>query len=128
MSLVKMLKEHSSELGNGIGKKQISDLELKLGITIPLDFKEYLLELNYAELYGDPIFGIHREKGFSNLDLYSANKFQEHFRYGFLVVFACDLDGAVFIRPDTGAVYTTDLTTPIAPSFTKYVEHVLKDE
>lgn len=128
MSLIKKLEEHSTELGEGVGKKLISDLEAKLLITIPLDFKNYLLKLNYAELYGDPVYGIHRNEELSYIDLYTANKFQEHFRYGFLNVFTNDLDGTIFIRPDTGAVYNASFITPLAASFTEFVEYVLTDD
>ena len=50
MSLVEILKEHSTELGEGVDKRLVSDLEAKLDIIIPEDFKEYLYALNYAEV------------------------------------------------------------------------------
>ncbi|PSV99572.1 SMI1/KNR4 family protein [Photobacterium lipolyticum] len=125
MSLVENLKEHSEELGNGVEKKRVSDLEARLTISIPKDFTEYLFELNYAEVFGDPIYGIHPDD--EVLDLYSQNKNMEHFRYGFLEVFANDIDGVIYIRPDTGAVYNANFGRPIANSFTEFVEMLLSE-
>ncbi len=124
MGLVEMLKDHSEALGEGVHNKRVRDLELKLSITIPDDFKEYLCELNYAELYHDPIYGIHPDD--KMIDIYNNNKYKEHFRYGFLEVFSNDIDGTVFIRPDSGAVYDASYSTPIAKSFTDFVKMVLK--
>lgn len=126
-AVLKKIEDHSAEVGEGIGKKHISDLETKLGVSIPSDFKEYLLEYNYAELYGDPLYGIHRCETLSHIDIYSANKSQEHFRYGFLEVFTNDLDGTIFLRPDTGAVYNSSFTIPLALSFTEFIERILSE-
>ena len=123
MSLVENLKSHSEELGNGIGMKFISDLETKLDISLPSDFKEYLYELNYAEIFSDPIYGINPD--IEELDLYKQNQGKEHLRHGFLEVFANDIDGTIYIRPDTGAVYNAGFGSPIANSFSDYVSTVL---
>ena len=123
MSLVDMLKEHSEKLGSGVNKKLISDLEARLDITIPEDFKEYLCELNYAEIFSDPIYGINPDN--KMLDIYSQNKSKDHFRYGFLEIFANDIDGTIYIRPDTGAVYNASFGEPLAKSFTEFVKIVL---
>jgi hypothetical protein len=120
VSLVESLKEHSEELGNGVDKKLVSDLEARLDITLPEDFKEYLYELNYAEIFGDPIYGINPDE--EMLDIYSQNKSKEHFLYGFLEIFANDIDGTIYIRPDTGAVYNASFGKPLANSFTDFVE------
>ena len=124
MNLVEMLKEHSEEVGTGVDKKMVSDLEARLGITIPKDFKEYLYELNYAEIFSDPIYGINPDD--SMLDIYTQNKSKEHFRHGFLEVFANDIDGVIYIRPDTGAVYNASFEKPIASSFTEFLKIVLE--
>jgi len=123
MSLVERLKEHSEELGNGVDKKLVSDLEARLDITLPEDFKQYLYELNYAEIFGDPIYGINPD--YERLDIYSQNKYKEHFRHGFLEIFANDIDGTIYIRPDTGAVYNARFGRPLANSFTEFVEVLL---
>ncbi|MBU1218201.1 SMI1/KNR4 family protein [Myxococcota bacterium] len=124
MRLVERLKEHSEELGKGVHKKLVRDLEARLDITLPEDFKEYLYELNYAAIFGDPIYGINPDD--EMFDIYSQNKSKEHFRYGFLEIFANDIDGTIYIRPDTGAVYNSDFGEPIAKSFTEFVEILLR--
>lgn len=78
---------------------------------------------NYAEIYGDPIYSINPELEYR--DLYTQNKNKEHLRYGFLEVFANDIDGTIYIRPDTGEVYTSGFEKPVATSFTDFVELLL---
>jgi hypothetical protein len=123
MSLVELLKDHSEELGEGVSAKKISDLELRLDISLPKEFRNYLCELNYAEIFGDPIYGINPED--KMLDLYSQNKAKDHFRYGFFEVFANDIDGVIYIRPDTGMIYDASFAKPIAKSFTDFVTILL---
>ena len=60
------------------------------------------------------------------IDLYSQNKSKDHFHRGFLEVFANDIDGVVYIRTGTGAVYNAGFGQPIARSFTDFVEIFLK--
>ena len=125
MNLVDMLKEHSDELGQGQSIKKVHDLEARLNIDLPKDFFDYLVSLNYAEIFDDPIYGINPE--IARLDIYEQNKHKEHFRYGFLMVFSSDIDGTIYIRPDTGNVYNASFTFPVAKSFTEFVENVLKE-
>ena len=125
MDLVSLLKNHSDEIGDGVSSTLIKALEAKLDVLIPIDFKDYLLHLNYAEIFGDPIYGINQEV--PEVDLYTQNKHSEHLRHGFLEVFCNDIDGAVFIRPDTGAVYNASFSKPIAGNFTAFVKVVLSD-
>ena len=124
MNLVEILKEHSEELGEGVDKSLVSDLEARLDIVIPNDFKDYLFKLNYAEVFGDPIYGINPDD--EMIDLYSQNKSKDHFRHGFLEVFANDIDGTIYIRTDTGAIYNASFTKPIANSFTEFIEIIIK--
>ena len=123
MKLVELLKSHSDELGDGISSKSISDFEARLSIKLPEDFKSYLNELNYAEVFGDPIYGLNSEDDM--IDLYAQNKNKEHFRYGFIEVFCNDIDGTIYIRPDTGAVYNAAFGQPIAKTFTDFIEVLL---
>ena len=124
MNLVEILKSHAEALGNGVDKNLVSDLEARLDIIIPKDFKEYLYELNYAEVFGDPIYGINPDD--EMIDLYSQNKSKDHFRQGFLEVFASDIDGVIYIHIDTGAVYNAGLAKPMAGSFTEFVDKIMK--
>jgi len=123
MKIIETLKEHSDELGKGVDAVRVKDLEARLDIKLPKDFREFLLELNYAEIFNDPIYGIHPDN--EMLDLYSNNKYKEHFNYGFLEIFSNDIDGTIYLRPDTGAIYR-DFSQPAAKSFTDFVEEVLQ--
>ena len=124
MNLVEILKEHSENQGEGVDKNLVSDLEARLDIIIPEDFKEYLYAMNYAEVFGDPIYGINPDD--ETIDLYRQNKSKDHFRYGFLEVFASDIDGTIYIRTDTGAVYNAGFAKPIANSFAEFIEIIIK--
>jgi hypothetical protein len=121
--LVELLKNHTDELGDGISSKSISDFEARLSIKLPEDFKGYLKELNYAEVFGDPIYGLNSED--TMIDLYAQNKNKEHFRHGFLEIFSNDIDGTIYIRPDTGAVYNAAFDQPLAKSFADFIEIIL---
>ena len=124
MKLTELLEGHSNELGEGISLNVINDLEVKLNIKLPAEFKEFLLKFNYAEIYSDPIYCI--DPVIVEIDIYTQNQHKEHFRNGFLELFANDIDGTIYIRPDTGAVYNATFEEPIANSFTKFVETLLK--
>ena len=122
MNIIEILTNHSEELGEGVDAVRVKNLEARLDIKLPRDFREYLLKLNYAEIFDDPVYGIHGKD--KMLDLYSQNKYKDHFNYGFLEIFANDIDGTVYLRPDTGAIYL-GFSEPAAKSFTDYVEKVL---
>jgi hypothetical protein len=126
LNLVELLKQHNDELGQGVSKGVVAALEAKLDVKIPNDFKEYLIKYNYAELYGDPIYGANSQ--LTGLDLYQNNKHQEHLKYGFLEVFSNSIDGSIYIRPDSGAVYTAGYQQPIALNFTEYVRMILAND
>ncbi|MBB1335354.1 MULTISPECIES: SMI1/KNR4 family protein [unclassified Pseudoalteromonas] len=125
MNLVEMLKDHSSVVGQGQARKKVYELEARLNIDLPKDFFDYLVNLNYAEIFDEPIYGINPE--IKRLDIYEQNKHTEHFRYGFLMVFSNDIDGTIYIRPDTSNVYNASFTSPIANSFTEFAANVLKE-
>ncbi len=122
MNVIEILTNHSEEHGEGIDAVRVKDLEARLDIKLPNDFREYLLKLNYAEIFNDPIYGIHGKD--KMLDLYTQNKYKEHFNHGFLAIFNNDLDGTVFLRPDTGAIYL-GFSEPAEKSFTDYVHRAL---
>jgi len=125
-TIIQILSNHSSSnLGSGTHKKDIRDLEVRLDITLPKDFKVYLLSLNYAELFGDPIFGINPE--IKDIDLYTQNKEKEYFKYGFLHIFHSDIDGSVFLRPDTGAIYNSFFGAPVAKNLLDFITKVLNE-
>ncbi|QUH28552.1 SMI1/KNR4 family protein [Vallitalea guaymasensis] len=118
------LKAHSEEnIGSGVELVRIRDLEKKLNVSLPEDFVAYLQEMNYAEIHGDPIYGIHNDM--PSIDIAEQNIGKEHFRYGFLEIFCNDIDGTIFLRPDNGRIYNASFQEPIADSFKKFVEMLL---
>jgi len=126
MNFIEQIKGHSENIGTGISNIKIKDLEARLNLKLPNDFKEYLLTYNYAELYGDPIYGIYHKDESLELDIYTNNKDKEHFKYGFLEIFSNDIDGAVYLRPDTGAIYSF-FNIPMANSFSEFIELLLNE-
>ena len=127
MTMIDALWKHNGgSLGESVGKKAVRDFELRMGVALPADYRKYLMACNYAELYGDPLFGFHRKN--TEIDLYARNHREEHFRYGFLAIFANDIDGVVYLRPDSGAVYNAAFQEPIAGSFNEFVELLLSQE
>lgn len=125
MNTIEILKLHSKNVGTGIDKTKIRDLEMRMGITIPEEYRNFLLALNYAELYGDPIYGIHKNN--LEIDLYEQNSRKEHFRYGFLEMFNNDIDGTIFIRSDNGKIYNASFMQPIAESFNEFILKIINE-
>lgn len=119
----KLISHSGEEIGSGIEEVRIRDFELKLNIQVPDEFRAYLKELNYAELYSDPIYGI--DSDLSYLDLYIQNHGKEHLRYGFLEIFNNDIDGTIFLRLDNGKIYNGAFQAPIAESFTDFIQKIL---
>jgi len=111
-------------LGKRVSKSQIRDLEVRLDIEIPKEFKQYLLQFNYAELYRAPIFGIQKDN--LEINLYSRDLRTDHFKHGFLQIFSSDIDGAIYLRPDAGAVYR-GFSKPVAKGFNAFIDIVLNN-
>lgn len=123
MGLIEALRQHSRETGQGVSKERIREVEQRLGVRLPEDYCEFLRVLNYAELFSDPIYGI--QPAMVSADLYSRNAHEEHLRYGFIEFFSSDMDGAVFLRPDSGRIYLGDYKSPVADGFGEFVSQVL---
>ena len=70
-----------------------------------------------------PIIG-----GIAGRFLYTQNKHEDHFHYGFLAIFSNDIDGTVFIRPDSGAIYNASYSVPLAQNFTEFVRMILAND
>ncbi len=50
------LKEHSQDnIGERTEETVIAKLESALAIKLPQEFRQYLIEIGYAEIYGDEI-------------------------------------------------------------------------
>lgn len=126
MNLIELLEDHSDEFGKGVSRGAVSALEAKLDIQLPKDFKEYLVKYNYAEIYGDPVYGINHQM--THIDIYTQNKYEDHFHYGFLAIFSNDIDGTIFIRPDSGAIYNASYSVPLAQNFTEFVRTILAND
>ncbi|MCP4326429.1 MAG: SMI1/KNR4 family protein [Alteromonadales bacterium] len=124
MKLTQLLEGHSDELGTGVSLNAINDLQAKLNVELPAEFIDFLLKFNYAEIYSEPIYCI--DPQIAEIDILTQNMNKEHFKNGFLELFVNDIDGTIYIRHDTGAVYNATFEAPIAQSFTQFVEAVLK--
>jgi len=119
------IKEHSQDnFQSGADKVRIKDLERKLNIKLPKEYKRFLEEINYAELFGDPFYGFHNQM--PEIDIYTKNHQKEHLQYGFLEIFNNDIDGTVYIRLDNGKVYI-DFIEPVAESISDFIDKLLSE-
>jgi len=95
------LKEHSQDnLGSGTEEFKIQKLEEILEMKIPNEYRAFLLEIGYAELYGDQIYSIYNvPDDIPCQGLHWMNKGNELLSDGFIEFFHNDIDGiSIFIR------------------------------
>ncbi|TBN06577.1 hypothetical protein EYD45_01445 [Hyunsoonleella flava] len=100
------LKQHSADnLGQGTDENLILQLEAVLDIKIPDQFRVYLLEVGYAEIFGDEIYSIYEVPDLIPCNgLHWMNKDNPHISRGFLEFFSNDIDGTFYINCSTGQV------------------------
>ncbi|MCA8941100.1 MAG: SMI1/KNR4 family protein [Planctomycetes bacterium] len=110
---LKLLTTHSGAcVGAGVSEDAISSAESALGIRFPAEYAEYLRRLNYAELHGDPLFGIHEDPGLDWCDVVEQNKEPPFAVPGYLAFFRSDLDGVCYIDLGSGEVFRADFAAP----------------
>ena len=107
MSLpIDMIAEHSAEnILDGVDEERVQAAETELGIKFPNEYREYLLRFNYAEIFGDPLFGCHDDEGFSWCDVVNINKGSEHLAKGFLAFISTDIDGTLYFNLSGQEIY-----------------------
>ena len=75
------LKKHSEDnLGEAYSNEAVLKAETKLGITFPESYRKFLLEVGYAEIFGDEIYSIYDiADGVDCLGIVQQNKNKKHF-------------------------------------------------
>lgn len=101
------LKKHAEDnLGSGTEESLIKALESDLNINLPKEYRDFLLEIGYAEIFGDEIYSIYDVpdeipcKGLSWM-----NKKNEFLSDGYLEFFSNDLDGVFYLKLNSGEVF-----------------------
>jgi len=122
-----LLKEHSSDnLGNGTSEDEIKNLEESLNIQLPQEYKDFLIEIGYAEIFGDEIYSIYEIpdtivcKG-----LHWTNTHNELLSDGFIEFFSNDIDGTFYIESKTGKVFQNDKASEYAKSFNDFLNQII---
>ncbi|WP_282125539.1 SMI1/KNR4 family protein [Marinifilum flexuosum] len=128
MSL-KLLKEHSSDnLGIGVSEEQINQLEESLDIQLPQEYKDFLVEIGYAEIYGDEIYSIYEIPDTETCKgIHWTNTHNELLSDGFIEFFSNDIDGTFYIESNTGKVFLNDKDSEYAKSFYEFLELIINE-
>lgn len=121
------IKEHSEDnIGSGTKESVIKALESSLKISLPKEYRNYLLEIGYAEIFGDEIYSIYEVpdeipcKGLSWM-----NKENEFLLDGYLKFFSNDIDGAFYLKLDSGEVFLNSKEKFFADSFKTFINKLL---
>lgn len=117
------LKTHSVDsLGERCSEKEISFLEKSLKIKIPFEYRFFLKEIGYAEVYGDELYSIYSVpdeipcKG-----LHWMNIRNEELSKGYIEFFSNDIDGVFYIKEDNGEIYLNSIENKITNSFSAFL-------
>lgn len=124
-----LLKEHSSDnLGIGVSEEQINQLEESLGIQLPQEYKNFLVEIGYAEIYGDEIYSIYEiPDTLACKGIHWTNAHNELLSDGFIEFFSNDIDGTFYIESNTGKVFLNDKDSEYAKSFYEFLELIINE-
>jgi len=123
------IKEHSEEtLGDGTDIREIEKLESLWGQSIPNEYRAFLIEVGYAEIFGDEIYSIYEVPDQTAcLGLHWMNKDNENLKNGFIEFFSNDTDGTFYISATSGKVYINGTELEYADSFSSFLERILAD-
>ncbi len=122
--ILSLLKNHSEYIGDGIDENIIIKVEEKLDIKIPNEYRLFLLNIGYAEIYGDVIYYVDEEEGIVELIDYQ-NQNNQYLEQGFLEFFSNDIDGWFYINIDNGKVYLREIDNLFANSFNDFIVKML---
>ncbi len=122
--ILSLLKNHSECIGDGIDENIIIKVEEKLDIKIPNEYRLFLLNIGYAEIYGDVIYYVDEEEGIVELIDYQ-NQNNQYLEQGFLEFFSNDIDGWFYINIDNGKVYLREIDNLFANSFNDFIVKML---
>lgn len=121
------LKEHSRDtLGSGTEESKIQSLELDLNIKLPAEFRNYLLEIGYAEISGDEIYSIYEVPDkFPYQGLHWNNIDNPMLSHGYLEFFSNDTDGVFYLNLTSGEIFINDIDSWFADSFSSFIKRLL---
>lgn len=121
------LIEHSTDnLGEGIDESLILKLEKSLGIKLPVQYRRFLVEIGYAEIFGDEIYSIYEVPDLIPCNgLHWMNANNDNLKSGFVEFFSNDIDGVFYIHNETGKVYLNSVETKFSDSFVEFYNKVL---
>lgn len=117
------LRAHSAQnLGTGTDLKQIEALEELWDLRLPESYRNFLLEIGYAEIFGDEIYSIYEvPDSVACLGLHWMNKDNPHLQQGYIEFYSNDLDGTFFISAHSGEIYLNGITNLYAASFEAFL-------
>lgn len=123
------LIEHSSDnLGNGTEEALVEKLEKALEIKLPSLYRQFILEIGYAEIFGDEVYSIYAVPDELPCNgLHFMNVQNEELKNGFIEFFSNDIDGVFYIHSTTGKVYLNATDNEIAKSFVEFYNKILND-
>ena len=123
------LKAHSVDnLGSGTEESLILQLEKSWGLNLPKEFRMFLKEIGYAEIYGDEIYSIYEVPDeLACNGLHWMNKDNEELKKGFIEFYSNDIDGSFYIHNETGKIYLNSTTNEFANSFVKFIDNLLDE-
>tara|TARA_R110000868_G_scaffold81480_3_gene230631 strand:+ start:344 stop:730 length:387 start_codon:yes stop_codon:yes gene_type:complete len=123
------LKKHSEDnLGTGTDPAKIEKLENVWEISLPQEFKKYLLEIGYAEIYGDEIYSIYEIPDLIACNgLHWMNQKNDKLKNGFIRFFSSDIDGLFYINNVTGKIYLNSTENEFSDSFIGFVNKILDE-
>ena len=123
IEIQELIRNHSSDnLGEGTPEEKIRNVEQKLGIQIPNQYRIFLKTIGYTEIFGDEIYSIYDEEGDNpNLGIYYQNKKSEELEKGFLKFFSNDIDGIFFISLESEEVILNYSNNVFAKSFNEFI-------
>jgi hypothetical protein len=125
-NVVELLKEHSIDnLGTGNSEDRIVQLEEILGIQIPTEYRDFLKEVGYAEIFGDEIYSIYDDYDTPCLGIYQQNKNNKELKNGYLEFFSNDIDGTFYIKLETGEIRLNSTDNLFAKSFNEFLQKII---
>lgn len=121
------LKKHSKEnLANGTDLSKIEKLEKIWGINLPQEFRKFLLDIGYAEIFGEEIYSIYEIPDQIPCNgLFWMNKDNYELKNGFIRFFSNDIDSLFYINNITGKVYLNSTEYEFSNSFIGFVNKIL---
>ena len=125
---LELVKIHSADnLGSGTSEEEILELERILEIQIPVEYRRFLKEIGYAEIYGDEIYSIYDLNNIANSGIYHQNKDSKEVEKGYLEFFSNDLDGQFYISLINGEIFLNSTENSFAKSFNEFLIKMLNE-